>query len=360
MPDAAAETVVVDAVTGHSRTTRSWLINKLTSYLDDCVDKEMKSELVHQPPRNVPPQKSPNPAPSPVPKTKVGVTDTKPWEALRVSVYKIIATPSDCTHGVPCIDWVWASGFVTISIQIAISMLPLVLQKDWITFLVTVIGNSLALSGASLPQWAEEKWACPKGGGSTVTLTRGNGSRHASVILGERGVGLDLEILARGTRTSRKTTLTRVLCPVLALVWVVLLITVSGIVQNTWCRSNKSFQTIHESLDANSRRRSDLVGIGLIGSVQNVTAAGATRKPNALGIHIQHQDVVRGTSVAQVLMEVEKRYPLVGTSLLPVFYPGPGSLRAKDKDLRFWRQAMKSRLGPNSHGHCIVTTQHQV
>lgn len=107
-------------------------------------------------------------------------------------------------------------------------------------------------------------------------------------------------------------------------------------------------------------RCSDLVGIGLMGSVQNVTAAGATRKPSALGIHIQHQDIVRGRSVAQVLMEVEKRYPLVGTSLLPVFFPGPGSLRAKDKDLRFWRQAMKRRLGPNSHGHCIVATQNQV
>jgi hypothetical protein len=117
---------------------------------------------------------------------------------------------------------------------------------------------------------------------------------------------------------------------------------------------------MYETLYADLRRCSDLVGIGLIGSVQNVTAAAATRKPNALGIHIQHHDVVCGRSVAQVLMEVEKRYPLVGTSLLPVFFPGPGSLRAKDKDLGFWRQAMNRRLGPNSHGHCIVATHHQV
>jgi hypothetical protein len=240
MPDSATETVVVDAVTGHSRTTRSWVINKLISYLDDCVDKDMKAELVHPPPRDVTPQKPPAPENPPGARRKaVDITNTKPWEALRVSVYKIHVTPTDrFKHGVPSIDWVWALGFVTISVQIAISILPWVFQKDWTIFLVTVIGNLLALLGASLPQWIDEKWACPKGGGSTVTLTRGNGSRHASVILGERGVGLDLEILARGTRTSRKTTLTRVFCPVLAVIWVVLLITVSGIVQNTWCRSN--------------------------------------------------------------------------------------------------------------------------
>lgn len=244
MPDAATETVVVDAVTGHSRTTRSWVINKLISYLDDCVDKEMKSELVHPAPRDVPPQKSPSPALPPVPKSKaVGITSHKPWEALRVSVYRIVVTPADRNnHGVPCIDWVWTSGFVTISIQIAISILPWVFKKNWIIFLVTIIGNLLALSGASLPQWTEEKWACPKGGGSTVTLTRGNGSRHASVILGEKGVGLDLEILARGTRTSSRTVLTRVFSPVLAVVWVILLITVSGIAQDTWCKSSKTFE----------------------------------------------------------------------------------------------------------------------
>lgn len=65
--------------------------------------------------------------------------------------------------------------------------------------MVTVIGNFLALVGSSLPQWNTEKWSCPKEGGATVTITQGNGSRNAITILGKPKIGLDLEILARGT-----------------------------------------------------------------------------------------------------------------------------------------------------------------
>lgn len=60
-------------------------------------------------------------------------------------------------------------------------------------------GNLLALSGASLPQWtgkmglSQRRWI-------NCHFDPWNASRRTSVILGERGVGLDLEILARGTR----------------------------------------------------------------------------------------------------------------------------------------------------------------
>ena len=92
----------------------------------------------------------------------------------------------------------------------------------------------------------------------------------------------------------------------------------------------------------------DLLGIGLLGSMQNLVAAGATRTPSALGVHIHHIETIRGKSVATVLKEVESKYPFVGTSLLDIFFPA--SLRVKGQELEFWRQAMEARLAPNKYG----------
>jgi hypothetical protein len=99
-------------------------------------------------------------------------------------------------------------------------MFSWILYDSWAAFMVTAAGTALALLEASLPQWREEKWACPKIGGSTITITQGNGSRHAIVIKGKTGVGLDLEILAQGTRTSGSSRLTRLATTVLAFLWV--------------------------------------------------------------------------------------------------------------------------------------------
>lgn len=159
---------------------------------------------------------------------------SKPWEALRVTVLEVEDNPPT-PHGVPKLDWVWFSGFGTIIIQLAISAVPWIIHGNWETCMVTLVGNSLALIGGSLPQWRREKWACPKKGGATVTITQGNGSRHAITILGKRGVGLDLEILARGTRTARASLLTRIATTGLAILWILLLVFAAGMQQDTWC-----------------------------------------------------------------------------------------------------------------------------
>lgn len=94
---------------------------------------------------------------------------------------------------------------------------------------------------------------------------------------------------------------------------------------------------------------SDLLCIGLLGSIQNIVAAGIVRKPAALGIHVNHAKTFRAASVAQVLKQVETDYPLVGTSLLDVFFPS--SLRVKElEDVEFWRAALNKRMAPNHHG----------
>lgn len=90
----------------------------------------------------------------------------------------------------------------------------------------------------------------------------------------------------------------------------------------------------------------DILGIGALGSIQNVISAGASRTPSALGVRIRDTgNPLRGSSIASVLRIAEENYPGVGMSLVPVFFPG--SLRVKEPDIEFWRKAQERTLGPN-------------
>src|SRR3954470_1185408 len=85
-------TLVIGAVSGHIRATKTWALGRLLRDGDDCVDEEMVGrEKAHVPPGS----------------TGFGTTDEvskdekeskkgkgkvrdKEWEALRVSVYQLI------------------------------------------------------------------------------------------------------------------------------------------------------------------------------------------------------------------------------------------------------------------------------
>ncbi|KAF3770137.1 hypothetical protein M406DRAFT_325599 [Cryphonectria parasitica EP155] len=84
-------------------------------------------------------------------------------------------------------------------------------------------------------------------------------------ILQKQGVGLDLEILARGMR---------------------------------------------------------LLGIDLLGSIQNIVAASIPRSTATLGNYIKEHETFKDRHVSKVLKQAEKKYPLLGTALLNVFFPG--------------------------------------
>lgn len=90
-----------------------------------------------------------------------------------------------------------------------------------------------------------------------------------------------------------------------------------------------------------------------MGSIQNIVAAGATRSSGALGVHIKVKEILRGTKVADVLKEAEVKYPLLGTALAPVFFPG--SMRVDESELQFWKDAQELRTKPNGHGIRIDT-----
>lgn len=229
MPESEAMLTTINANSGHGRITRNWVMGRLLRDFNNTLDKEMKHELSH----------IPSDSHGHLSADREGSRvrqESKHFEGLRVTVFEVDNTPP-AAHGVPTPDWVWYSGFAVIICQLLIASLPWGMSGQWDTFLVTAAGVFLALVSGSLPQWRREKWACPHKGSDTTIITEGNGSRSAIVILGKKGVGLHLEVLARGTRTAQPTLLTSVATSILAVLWILILLTVAGMKQNAWCKS---------------------------------------------------------------------------------------------------------------------------
>jgi hypothetical protein len=55
--------------------------------------------------------------------------------------------------------------------------------------------------------------------------------------------------------------------------------------------------------------------------------------------------------VSETLKQVEEKYPLVGTSLLNVFFPGSMRIRKeKTEEIAFWSAALDARYKESKHG----------
>lgn len=90
----------------------------------------------------------------------------------------------------------------------------------------------------------------------------------------------------------------------------------------------------------------DLLAIGSVGMLQNIFVVGCARRPEAFGIHTELIDTISDDKVSKVLAKVEKQYPLVGSSLLPIFYPA--GFRAPADQKKFWKFAIQRR-------HTVIT-----
>lgn len=298
MPQPDFRAIVVGAKSGHARNNESWVLGRVLR------DYELRT------------------------KPHTQFKDSPDWEALRVSVFKILPGSK---AGRPALDWVWYSGFVIVLIQCSIAIVPLCLDGDWVIMVVTICGTVLAFSHGALPQWGKEKWECPKKGAGTVTVTQGNGSRHAMVILGGPDTP-DLEILAYSHGNTISTFMTRAASAVQLALWLALVIIVAGIKQGAWCTSSvgKARLSIANNVP-------DLLAIGIIGMLQNLFVAGRSRRREAFGIHAELVDTVSDNKVSKVLAKIEEQYPLVGSSLLPVFYPA--GFRPPVEQKKFWKVA---------------------
>lgn len=222
-------------------------------------------------------------------------------------------------------DWVYYLSVFVIALQLVIACIPGALQGDWVILIITVGGTLLAQLSAALPQWQTELWcarqvAKQKDPCEVVCLTAGNGSSHVVVIKSVK-CGLKLEDLAAGRIVPSR--LTSVAAFVMAMMWIVHLMTVQSVNNDGWY----------------------LLAIGGVGMLQNVISAGARRTPSALGFHLEDWKIDpktgnKLTSPKVVLAlraaeEVERRLGLV---LVDVFFPG--GLREEDEK---WRQDKLTR-----------------
>jgi hypothetical protein len=320
MPDPDCPALVINCSNGYIRDNHSWVLGRLLR------DTETKNE---------------------VDKSKI---------SLRIDIF--VAKEPTLS---PEIDTAWILGWVVILVQQVIAVIPWILYDDWPIFMVTVCGTFGALLSSSLSQWHSEKWPntkLRKGKTKTVCLTRGNGHSHVIVIIGENK-GWDLEAFSTATGSRRRET--RFICASLTLFWTLLLITVSGIKTNTWF----------------------LIGVGGLGMLQNVYAAGTSRSPAAFNIPLERYKPCpyilgyrephlaknlddtdsneEATDVPDVkltapdgkfkgvmgaLMALEKKIPKAGASLLDVFFPGGMEYEGKkfkyNRDKKFWKKAFRN------------------
>ncbi|KAK0431195.1 hypothetical protein EV421DRAFT_2011865 [Armillaria borealis] len=223
---------------------------------------------------------------------------------MTITVFEAVEPES---AGIPSVDLWWCSGLLVIIVQLAVAAIPCALHQNWSILFITAAGTMLALVTGALPQWRSEKWACRRKTKKVLSVTGGNGSRYAMVILG-RGVGLDLEDLAaaepprmrrRGKHDNSAFLFTQVACFTLATLWIVFLITVTALKQDTWY----------------------LLGVGCLGMVQNVLVAGTERHISTSGIHLEKVDEYQQEEVMDALMDLEEDYPKVGKSLVTELFP---------------------------------------
>ena len=283
------ECVVINGRNGYLRANSSWILGRLVRDFESWRGPEIEAKLSQmlQEKRDELQKKADTNQVVPMP-LRAG---------LCVSVY---SASSKREAGVPDWDHVYYSGLIVAILQLAVAAIPFGIYGDWGVLMITAVGIILAFATGSLPQWKREKWACRKKN-KIVILSRGNGSQHAIVIKGHNNA-LDLEDIASGQKNidASASLSTRFALTTLAILWVFLLITAAGVSANTWF----------------------LLVVGGIGILQNLAAAGLTRKPGAFGIHLEFIDVIGHVKVMATLFEVERKFPHVGLSMLDVFFNG--------------------------------------
>ncbi|OMP86834.1 hypothetical protein BK809_0000509 [Diplodia seriata] len=314
MPAPDTSCLVINARSGYARNNCSWLIARLVRdyehwmppqtrlHLQSMLDQrweENKETAAHKHMAKQQQQQSKSYLPS-APMLPFDATSiARPTQAsLCVTVF---AAAGPRHPAPPARDVVYLSGFATQLAQLGVAAIPCAVFGDWGVLVVTGAGIALAMATGALPQWRREKWACRRDSDKAVVLTRGNGAQHALVVLGE-GRGLDLEDLAAGPANLDLSASRPTVAAVMALsaLWIALLVTAAGLRAHTWF----------------------LVAVGGIGMLQNIYVAGARRRPEAAGVPLEFREVVGETKVFDTLLEVERKYPRLGKSMLDTFFPG--------------------------------------
>ena len=154
-----------------------------------------------------------------------------------------------------------------IAVQWLIAAVPWIHHNNYTIFVITCVGSVLAIASAGLPQWEAEKWSAARVNASDdpdacrkeVLIPRGNGHQYAMVVRCQAGAW-DLETMATGRPVYCQGT--RWCLWLLAAFWITLFFTALGIEDDTWY----------------------LVGVGLLGMLQNTLLAACPCSPEELEI----------------------------------------------------------------------------
>ena len=306
MPPADFSCKVINGKTGYARDNRSWIVGRIVRDFETWMDKQPRKQRQSAIPRDEGQKTIQIRVQEMIEskwnelkvhaRAKRGPEPERPFKAgLCVSVY----TAQKAIKGCPGYDAPYITGILLSIFQLGVAAIPCGMFHDWNILLVTAAGIALSFSSGALSQWSKEKWPCRSNTRKTFVLTTGSGSQHAIVIQG-CGVGLDLEDLAANAPGAFTSQGTRAAIIVLCVFWILLLITAAGVKQHTWF----------------------LLAVGALGILQNVFAAGTSRSPKAFGIPLEFVEVIGEPKVMDTLFEVETRYPCLGKSLLPIFFPG--------------------------------------
>ena len=264
MPETDIASVVIDVDAGHCRRNESWVLGRLIRDLELHNKREAFG--------------------------------------LGIYFYKIslpVGKPSRSLVN-------WLAFLAVIALQFTLALLPIIYDhQNWRILYVTGAGTLLAFCSGSLSSWKREKYnesaTIKARKGRAFALTRGNGHGHVFVITieGDRVV-TPFDLLATIPRAHPEPRSRRLSIGILAVCWIVVLIAVGGMDDDTWI----------------------LLLIGGVGMLQNVWVAGRTRLPEEHGIPLEHYETVqRDRGVESVLNDAEKKLPGLGLALLEHFFP---------------------------------------
>lgn len=289
LPDPDHSCLVVNAKSGYLTDNKSWVIGRLVRDFDKWKHASVQAHVESMLDARFDTQKSY--AEARVTGSSAGIS--RPTQAgLCIPVYA--AGTFSSTN-----DRLFYASFLVFIVQLGIAAIPLAIWGDWSVFMVTAAGSALSLLTCSLPYWNQEKWACRRISDKSVILTRGNGAQYAILILGD-GNGLDLQELAAGSRTPAISSFARLQFTALAALWIVLLITATGVKQHAWF----------------------LFAVGAIGIMQDIYIAITYRTPESHGVPLRFVEVIGQNKVMDTLFALEEKYPYAGRSLLDIFFPG--------------------------------------
>ena len=296
LPQPDCVSIVVNRKSGNTKRNESWVIGRLIRDLEMKYNQKEKY-------------------------------DGKAFRVIRLEAkdawaQKLKNRQGEAIPDPPHHDKVWWSFSLCAILQFGLALAPIFINqaRNWRILLVTGAGTILALIHGSLPQWKKEKYNCrmtDAGKETTFILTRGNSHQYVFVIHVACGVrSLNLEDLAVSRRIGASKRM-RVVSVTLATSWIMLLVAIGGLAQDTWF----------------------LLGVGGVGMLHNIIVAGYKRGTSAHGVPLDTDNPhlindVPG-NVMNGLKAAERKEPGLGLALLKVFFPG--RLRADEE--QFWQRA---------------------